>query len=60
MGRSDDRHVSVQMEIGEQLDDLATRFEIEISGGLVAEQDGRLVEKRPCQSDSLPLAARQG
>ncbi len=48
------------MEFGEKLDDLAARFEVEVSGGLIAEKDRRLVEQRSRQSDPLPLAARKG
>ena len=60
MGCGNDRHISIRMEVGQQINDLAARFKIEVSGGLVAQKNSRAVEKRARQSYPLPLAAGKG
>ena len=48
------------MQLGQKLDDLAARFEVEVPGRFVAQEDAGTVEESARQGDPLPFTARKG
>ena len=54
----DDRATG-SIELLEKRHDFFTRLAVEISGGLVGEDDGRVVHERPGDRNALLLAARE-
>jgi hypothetical protein len=60
VGRGNDCHVAASMQVRQQLDNLAARFEVEVAGGLVAQEDVGAMEESTRECDPLPFTARQG
>src|SRR3989441_1172708 len=51
--------LALAMQVGEHAHQLGARCGVEVPGGLVGEQDARLVHERPGDRHPLPLPARQ-
>ena len=49
--------VRPRMNVLQHLLDRLLALQVDLAGGLVEDQDGRVAEDRPGQGDSLPLAA---
>ena len=58
VGNEQDRG-SVAIQFTKQVHDLSSRFLIEISGWLIGQNDGRIVDHRPRNGDALLLSSRQ-
>ena len=52
----DDKCGPVADELRERSLDVALRLGVERGGGLIENQDRRILQKRACNSDTLPLA----
>ena len=59
MSHQDDRGTEVIADLFETVDDLLAGVGVEIAGGLVGHEDGRVVGQRAGDGDTLLLAARQ-
>ena len=55
----DDNRLALFIELLEERHDFFARFGIEISGGLVGEDDRGIVDEGPCDGDALALSAGQ-
>ena len=53
----DNEGVPLLVEVIEQAENLLARLAVEVSGGLVCEDDRRVVHERPCDRDPLALTA---
>ena len=51
--------VPAGVDLAEEVHDLERQVGIEVAGGLVGQDDGRIVDERPRDRDALLLAARQ-
>ena len=58
VGDDEDR-LSRGVELDEEPDDLVRRLGVEVPGGLVGEEDARLIDQRPRDGDALALPARE-
>src|ERR1700674_5593744 len=56
--RYQDDRIAFRLQAVEQMHDFVARLGVEISGGLVSQDDRRLVDQSACNGDTLPLAAR--
>ena len=56
--RYQDDCIALRLQAVEQSHDFVARLGVEISGGLVSQDDRRLIDQSACNGDTLPLAAR--
>ena len=54
-----DHRRAVANELLQHLVNELFAFQVDLAGGLVQDQDGRIAQDGPRQRDSLPLSARQ-
>src|ERR1700716_1662850 len=56
--RYQDDGIAFRLQAVEQSHDFAACLGVEISGGLVSQDDRRLIDQSACNGDTLPLPAR--
>src|SRR5258708_19147011 len=56
--RYQDDCIAFRLQAVEQSHDFVARLGVEISGGLVSQDDGRGIYQSACNGDALPLAGR--